>query len=189
MAVTIAYFALLALVGAGRLVELVISRRNQRRLEQQGVRRIPEPSFPWLVALHTGVLVGAAAEVVFLHRPLIPALAVVMGALFVLSNILRWWVIETLGDHWAVKVMASSSLGVVTSGPYRWIRHPNYVGVVIEVFSLPMIHTAWITALIVTPLYMEILRRRLRLEDGVLMANPTYRAAMGAKPRFFPNLF
>src|SRR5579862_3287635 len=110
MAVTIAYFALLALVGIGRLVELVISRRNQLRLEQQGIRRIPEPHFRWLVVLHAGVLVASAAEVVLLHRPLIPALAIVMGAIFVFSNILRWWVIGALGQLWAVKVMDSSSI-------------------------------------------------------------------------------
>jgi methyltransferase len=103
--------------------------------------------------------------------------------------LLRWWVIRTLGGHWNVEVMASSPVGVVTSGPYRWVRHPNYVAVVAEVFALPMIHTAWITALVGTVSYLEILRRRLDVEDGVLMANPTYRLTMGGKPRFLPRLF
>jgi methyltransferase len=189
MAITTAYFALLALVGLERLVELVISRRNQRRLEQQGARQVPEPHFRWLVLLHGGVLAAAAAEVALLHRPLIPTLAVAMGVLFVLSNALRWWVIGTLAGHWTVKVKASSNFRVEASGPYKWVRHPNYVGVVMEVFSLPMIHTAWITAIAGTLGYLEILRRRIRLEDEVLLANPSYRTAMGAKPRFFPKLF
>jgi methyltransferase len=112
-----------------------------------------------------------------------------MAALFVFANALRWWVIRTLAGHWNVEVMASSRVGVVTSGPYRWVRHPNYVAVVIEMFSLPMIHTAWITALAGTLANMEILRRRLRVEEGVLMADPSYRSAMGEKPRFLPRLF
>ena len=112
--------------------------------------------------MHGGVLIAAAAEVIFLHRPLIPALAIPMAVLFVLANVLRWWVIRTLAGHWNVEVMASSQVGVVTSGPYRWVRHPNYVGVVAELFSLPMIHTAWITALVGTVAYLEILRRRVR---------------------------
>jgi methyltransferase len=186
---TAAYLALLALVGVGRLIELRISRRNQRRLEKQGVRKIVEPHFRWMVITHAGVLAGAAAEVLLLHRPLIPSLAIVMTALLVFANALRWWVIRTLAEHWNVEVMASSRVGVVAAGPYRWVRHPNYVAVVIELFSLPMIHTAWITALAGTLANLEILRRRLRVEEGVLMADPAYRSAMGAKPRFLPGLF
>jgi len=186
---TFAYIALLVVVGIGRLAELGISRRNQRQLEKQGVRKIPESHFRWMVLLHGGVIVCAGAEVLFLHRPLIPALAIPMAALFLLSNLLRWWVIRTLAGHWNVEVMESSRVGVVSSGPYRWVRHPNYVAVVIEIFSLPMIHTAWITAIAGTLGDLEILRRRIRVEDGFLLSNPAYRLTMGGKPRFFPRLF
>jgi len=186
---TIAYLTLLALVGFGRLLELRISRRNQRKLEKQGVGKVHEPHFRWMVFVHGGILAGAALEVTLLHRPLIPALAISMGALFVLANALRWWVIRTLAGYWNVEVMASPRVGVVTSGPYRWVRHPNYVAVVAELFSLPMIHTAWITAVIGTFADLEVLRRRLRVEDGVLMANAGYRITMGTKPRFLPRLF
>lgn len=186
---TIAYLVLLALVGIGRLLELRISRRNQRELQSQGVRKVAEPHFRWMVILHGGILIAAAVEVVSLHRPLIPALAIPMAVLFVLANLLRWWVIRTLAGHWNVEVMASSQVGVVTRGPYRWVRHPNYVAVVAELFALPMIHAAWITGLAGTAANLEILRRRVNVEDGVLMSNPVYRTAMGAKPRFLPRFF
>jgi methyltransferase len=189
MAMTIAYLALLALVGIGRLAELGISRRNQRQLAKQGARKVAEPHFRWMVILHGGILVAAAVEVVILRRPLIPALAISMGVLFVFANLLRWWVIRTLAGHWNVQVMASSHVGVVTSGPYKWVRHPNYVAVAAELFALPMIHTAWITALAGTAANLEILRRRLNVEDTVLLANPVYRVTMGLKPRFLPRLF
>ena len=186
---TAAYLALLALGGLERLVELRISRRNQLKLEKLGVRKVAEPHFRWMVFVHAGVLACAAAEVLLLHRPVIPSLAIAMAALFVFANALRWWVIRILAGHWNVEVMASSRVGVVTSGPYRWVRHPNYVAVVIELFSLPMIHTAWLTALAGTLANLEILRRRLRVEDGVLMADPSYRSTMGGKPRFVPKFF
>ena len=185
---TAAYLVLLLLVGLGRLLELRISRRNRRRLLDRGAAKIPEPHFRWMVSLHAGVLVGAAVEVLWLKRPLIPALAVPMFVLFALANVLRWWVIRTLAGHWNVGVMASSNLGVVTSGPYRFIRHPNYVAVVVELFALPMIHAAWITAVAGTAANLELLRRRLRVEEVILLADPGYRAAMGAKPRFFPKI-
>jgi methyltransferase len=189
MAMTYAYLALLVLVGIGRFAELGVSRRNQRQLEKQGVRKIPEPHFRWMVILHGGVIVCAGAEVLLLHRPFILALALPMFALFVLANFLRWWVIRTLAGHWNVEVMESSRVGVVSSGPYRWVRHPNYVAVVLEIFSLPMIHTAWITAIVGTLGDLEILRRRIRVEDGFLMSNADYRSAMGGKPRFLPRIF
>jgi len=186
---TYAYLALLVLVGIGRFAELGVSRRNQRQLEKQGVRKIPEPHFRWMVILHGGVIVCAGAEVLLLHRPFILALALPMFALFVLANFLRWWVIRTLAGHWNVEVMESSRVGVVSSGPYRWVRHPNYVAVVLEIFSLPMIHSAWITAIVGTLGDLEILRRRIRVEDGFLMSNADYRSAMGGKPRFLPRIF
>jgi methyltransferase len=189
MAMTAAYIVLLVLVGIERLVEVGISRHNQSKMKEQGVQKIREPHFPWLVAFHTIVLIAAGAEVLFLHRPLIPVLAIPMAVLFVLSNVLRYWVISLLAGLWNIQIMDSSRLGIITSGPYRWVRHPNYVGVVVEVFSLPMIHTAWITAIFGTLGYFEVLRRRIKVEDGVLMSHPEYRAAMGDKPRFFPRLF
>jgi methyltransferase len=189
MAMTTAYLVLLTLGGLGRLIELRISRSNQRKLEKQGVRKIGEPHFRWMVITHAGVLAGAAVEVILLHRPLIPALAIAMLVLFVLANALRWWVIRTLAGHWNVEVMASSRVGVVTTGPYRCVRHPNYVAVVAELFSLPMIHTAWITALVGSLANLEILRRRVRVEDGMLMADPAYRETMGTKPAFIPRFF
>jgi methyltransferase len=185
----IAYLALLALVGATRLVELGISRRHQRELAGRGIAKRRDPWYAWMVALHAGVLVGAAVEVVALHRPFVPLLAAFMGALFLLATALRWWVIRTLGAHWNVEVMASAPLGVVTDGPFRWVRHPNYLGVFVELVALPLIHTAWLTAILAAAGNAWVLRHRLRIEEPVLSASPQYRATMAGKPRFLPKLF
>lgn len=183
----IGYLVLLAAFAAGRLAELVISRRNQRALQSQGASRVAEPRFPWMVILHVSVFVAAGAEVIFLHRKLIPALAIPMVILFFLSNVLRWWVIGTLKSHWNVQVMDSARIGVVSSGPYRWVRHPNYVAVFVELVSLPLIYSAWITAIFAAAGNAWVLHNRLAVEDRVLLANPDYRAAMGGKPRFLPK--
>jgi methyltransferase len=184
---TALYVALLAAVGAGRLVEMRLSRRNQRALRARGVALADEPGFRWMVALHTGVLASAAIEVVALHRPFIPAVGVPALALVAAANLLRWWVIATLGAHWNVRVMGSTALGVVTGGPFRWIRHPNYVAVFVELAALPLGHGAFITAIAGTALHAAILRRRIALEESVLLADPRYREAMGPKPRFVPS--
>lgn len=185
---TALYIGLLAAVGLGRLFEMRLSRRHQRWLRALGVTPEREPGFAFMVALHTGVLVAAAAEVILLHRPLLVALAVPALSLFVLSNVLRWWVIATMGQHWNVQVMGSMSLGVVSRGPFRWIRHPNYVAVFVELLALPLIHTAWLTAAAGTCLHVLVLRRRIALEESVLLSDPDYRAVMGGKPRFVPRI-
>jgi methyltransferase len=183
------YLALLLAVALLRFVELGISRRHQRSMLAQGAARVPEPNFKWMVAVHTAVLIGAALEVVLLKRPFLPVLGATMLGLFLASNLMRFWVVRTLGELWSVQVMDSTRLGVVTTGPFRYVRHPNYTGVILEMISLPLIHTAWLTALIASLGYSVVLSLRIRAEEQVLMANPQYRAAMGHKPRFLPGLF
>jgi methyltransferase len=184
-----AYLGLLALAALGRFAELRYSARNQRRMAAQGAQRIAESHFRWMVALHAGVFVGAGLEVVLLKRPLIPPLAAVMGALFLGANLLRWWVMAAMAEHWNVQVMDSARLGVVTRGPFRWVRHPNYLAVFVELVSLPLIYTAWITAALAAVGNVWILSRRLAVEEEVLRRDPVYRSAMLAKPRFLPRLF
>lgn len=185
----IAYLTLLVIVALLRLVELRISRRHQLVMVSRGAAKVEEPRFRWMVVLHTAVLIGAAVEVVFLKRPFIPPLAAVMFVIFLAANGVRWWVIRTLGEHWNVQVMDSTRLGVISSGPFRFVRHPNYAAVFTEMLALPLIHTTWITALAGTLAHIVVLSQRLSTEERVLFANPDYRAAMGGKPRFLPGLF
>src|SRR5258708_6651713 len=116
------FLALLLAVGLLRLVELRISKRHQEEMAARGAAKVDEPKFRWMVLLHTAVLLGAASEVVFLRRPFILWLAVPMFAAFFAANAVRWWVIRSLGAHWNVQVVDSTRLGVVTSGPFRYVR-------------------------------------------------------------------
>lgn len=186
---TIAFLVLLLAVALLRFVELRISKRHQNEMMARGAAKVDEPKFRWMVLLHTAVLAGAAVEVVVLKRPFIPWLAAPMFIIFLSANAVRWWVIRTLGEHWNVQVMDSTRLGVVTSGPFRYVRHPNYAAVFAEMLALPLIHTAWITAIAGTIAHMGVLAQRLSTEERVLFANPDYRAAMTGKPRFLPGLF
>src|SRR5690606_11702353 len=123
-----------------------------------------------MVALHTGLLVGALAEV-WLRRPELPgALAVMMLVLAAGSQALRWWCITTLGPRWNTRVIVVPDLPLVARGPYRhrWLRHPNYVAVVVEGFALPLVHDAWITALVFTVANAALLTVRIRTENQAL---------------------
>jgi len=185
----ILFLGLLLAVALLRLLELRISKRHQQEMLGRGAVKVEDPRFRWMVLLHTGVLLGAALEVVFLRRPFIPPLAAAMFAIFLAANAVRLWVIRTLGEHWNVQVMDSTRLGVVSSGPFRYVRHPNYGAVFAEMLALPLIHTAWITAAAGAVAHIAVLSQRLSTEERVLLANPEYRALMAGKPRFLPGLF
>lgn len=179
------YLALLAVVGVGRLIELRHSRRNQQKLMAAGAHKSPEPAYFWMVALHTGMLAGCGLEVTLLHRPWIPAVGFVALAFFLAANSTRWWVIRTLGPRWNVEVV-SASLGIVAAGPYKWVRHPNYSAVFVEMLSLPLIHSAWIVAALGTLAHVLVLRNRVELEESIMRQNPAWWAAFEHRPRFVP---
>jgi methyltransferase len=183
------FLVLLAAVGATRLVELAVSRRHRRVLAQAGVRPEPDPYYPLMVALQSGVLLGAGVEVVLLRRPFITPVALAASVLFLLAAALRWWAIRSLGGHWNVQVMDSVSIGVVARGPFRWVRHPNYLGVFVELVALPLVHAAWITAFAAAIGNALILKQRLRIEEPMLESHAEYRAVMAGKPRFLPGIF
>jgi methyltransferase len=141
-----------------------------------------------MVSLHCGVLALAAIEVVVLRRPWVPGLGWPMLAVFVMANAARWWVIRTLGPRWNVQVMPAS-LGVITNrGPYRWVRHPNYAAVFVEMLALPMIHAAWLTAAAGAIAHVFVLRRRVELEESVMRRDPAWSAAFEHRARFVPGL-
>ncbi|MFJ4923732.1 isoprenylcysteine carboxyl methyltransferase family protein [Streptomyces sp. NPDC088725] len=162
------YTALVLAVGAERVAELVVGRRNLRwSLERGGVER-GQGHYPPMVVLHTGLLFGALAEVRLGHRPFEAALGWTMLAVVLAAQALRWWCIRTLGPRWNTKVVIVPGLPLVTGGPYRWIRHPNYVAVVAEGLALPLVHGAWVTALVFTVLNAWLLTVRLRCENSAL---------------------
>jgi methyltransferase len=169
---TIPFLSLLLAVALLRFVELRIAKRHQAEMIARGAAKVDEPKFRWMVLLYTAVLAGAAVEVVLLKRPFIPWLAAPMFAVFLVANAVRWWVIRTLGEHWNVQVMDSTRLGVVTSGPFHYVRHPSYVAVFAEMLALPLIHTAWITTMARAIAHMVVLAQRLSTEERVLFANP-----------------
>ena len=167
----IPYLVLILLTGAERIVELVISKRNAAWAFERGGVEYGFRHFPWMVALHTGLLLACLAEVFFADRPFIPILGWPMLAIVVLCQAGRYWVIASLGRQWNTRVIVVPGLGAVKRGPYRfsWMRHPNYIIVAVEGIALPLVHTAWVTAIVFTLLNaILLLRFRIPIENGAL---------------------
>jgi methyltransferase len=155
-------------VAAARLVELGISRRNVQRLLARGGVKTGESHYPWMVALHTAFLIGCPLEVWLLDRPWIPALASPMAMLVVAAMVLRYWVMATLGERWCTRVVCLPGEPLLGGGPYRFMRHPNYAAVVVEMVALPLLHTAWLSALFFSFANLLVLQRRIRVEEEAL---------------------
>jgi methyltransferase len=162
------YTGLVALVGVERLAELVVAKRNLDYSLSHGGREYSFGHYPAMVALHTGLLGGCVAEVWLGHRTFLPALGWPMLVLVVAGQSLRWWCIRTLGRQWNTRIVVVPGLDRISGGPYRWFAHPNYVAVVVEGFALPLVHTAWVTAVAFTVLNAALLRVRIRAEDTAL---------------------
>ena len=167
------WFTVLVLaVGLERLAELVVSKRNAAWSFARGGVETGQRHYAVMVVLHTGLLVGALIEV-WLRRPaFVPALGWTMFALVLAAQALRWWCIITLGRQWNTRVIVVPGLPRVTGGPYRFMAHPNYVAVVIEGFALPLVQSAWITALVFTLCNAVLLSVRIRVENRALTSMP-----------------
>jgi methyltransferase len=180
-----AYLALLAFVALERLFELALSRRNARRALARGGREVGQAHYRVMTLFHTAFLLACALEPVLLRRPF-PGLAgwgALAGALA--AQGLRYWAISTLGERWNTRILFLPGAEPVTHGPYRFIRHPNYVAVILEMLCLPLIHGAFLTALLFSLGNAALLSVRIRAEEEALGAE--YQRAFARRPRFLPE--
>ncbi|MFE1300267.1 isoprenylcysteine carboxyl methyltransferase family protein [Streptomyces sp. NPDC058731] len=162
------YTFLVLAVTAERIAELVVARRNAIwTLARAGVE-YGRGHYPVMVVLHTILLACCLAESTLAHRPFLPALGWPMLALVIMAQALRWWCISTLGPYWNTRVIVVPGARLVGAGPYRFLRHPNYVAVVVEIAALPLVHCAWLTAAVFTAANALLLAVRIRCENTAL---------------------
>ena len=159
---------LVGLVAIERLAELALARRNTRIALAHGGIESGRRHYPWMVALHTAFLAAAPLEVFLLDRPFVPPLAAAMATVLAATMALRAWVIATLSWRWTTRVITIPGMAPVTGGPFRFLRHPNYLAVMLEFVALPLVHTAWLTALAFSLLGAVLLFVRIRVEDRAL---------------------
>lgn len=152
------YIAFVLATGGERIYELVVSKRNAAAAFARGGVEYGQRHFPWMVALHTGLLLSCIAEVVLLQRPFIPWLGWPMLVIAIACQAARYWIIASLGSQWNTRVIVVPGAGrIANRGLYRWFSHPNYVVVAVEGIALPLVHTAWITAIAFTVLNAVLL--------------------------------
>ncbi len=155
------------LVALQRLLELVVSRRNERLLRARGAVERGQRHYPLIVAMHALWLLSTFVEG-SLRGPGLPFYWPVPLTLFLLVQPLRYWAIFSLGESWNTRILVVPGAKLVRRGPYRYLNHPNYVVVVVEILTFPLIFGAWITALIFSILNTILLSARIREENRAL---------------------
>ena len=156
-----------ALVAGQRLLELALSRRNERLLRARGAVERGRGHYLLIVAMHALWLLSSFVEGA-LRGPGFPFYWPVPLTLFFLVQPLRYWAILSLGENWNTRILVVAGMKPVRRGPYRYLNHPNYVVVVVEMLSFPLIFGAWVTALVFSILNAALLFVRIREENRTL---------------------
>lgn len=183
----IAFTALVLAVAAQRLWELGVSKRHERQILAAGGREHAARQMPWMRTVHASWLVGMLVEAWLLQRAVSPWVATFAVAAFVAGQVLRLTAMRELGDRWTVKVMTLPDAPAVSSGVFRRLRHPNYVGVCLELAALPLLGGAYATALVASVANAVLLRARIAAEEAALTQENDYAAALAGRPRFVPR--
>ncbi len=187
MGLEVIYWAYLVLLALERVGELVLSGGNAAWSLARGGIEAARDRFPVLALLHVAFFGGCIGEVLWLERPFVPALAVPMLMLALAAQGLRYWAVASLGRRWNVRVIVIPGLAPVTSGPYRYLRHPNYLAVIVEGLAVPLMHTAWVTALVFTLLNGLALAHRIRVEEAAIEAHAPGATELARRPRLVPG--
>jgi len=180
------YVMLIVAVAAERMFELWLSRRNLVRIGRRGGFVADRRSYLDMAAFQAAFLVACPVEVLALDRPWIPALGVPALALVGAAMVLRYAAVAALGDRWSLRLAVVPGERPVTSGPYRFVRHPNYLALAVETVALPLVHTGWIAACAFVPVFVPLLARRIRLEEAALARYSDYERAFAGRGRLLP---
>ena len=170
MVTRLLFAGFVAALGLQRLFELRLSRHNERRMRQRGGREHAPETYPWIVTLHAAWFAAMLLEVLAGRRTFRPRLAVLAFSLFAAGQVLRLTAIRTLGWRWSTRVMTVPGEEQVRHGIYRYLRHPNYLGVELEILAAPLVHSAYLTSAVFGVANVLLLRDRIRREEQALEA-------------------
>ncbi|WP_144510869.1 isoprenylcysteine carboxyl methyltransferase family protein [Bacillus sp. FJAT-22090] len=167
------FFIFISLVIIQRITEVFIAKRNEKKMLAQGAYEVGASHYPYMVALHISFFVCLIAEVLFFDRSISPLFPLFI-LIFLFVQGLRIWCLTSLGTFWNTKIIILPGANVVKTGPYLFIRHPNYVVVCIEIALLPLMFQAYFTAIGFTLLNLAMLSVRIPLEEKALMEATDY---------------
>lgn len=178
-------YGIIAVIIIQRIVEVAVAKRNERWMKGNGGVEVGESHYPWMVAMHVAFFISLFVEVTltgvtFTIYSFIPLLFVFV------AQIVRIWALLSLGRYWNTKIIVLPEAPVVEKGPYRFLRHPNYMVVITEIAFIPLLFQAYWTALVFSVLNAWMLVVRIRTEEEALYGETEdYRERFKGKKRFW----
>ncbi|MBT2695104.1 isoprenylcysteine carboxyl methyltransferase family protein [Bacillus sp. ISL-55] len=170
-----------------RITELVIARKNEAWMKDQGAVEFGQGHYPAMVSIHTAFFISFILEVNLLGKNLSDYWPVLL-ALFIFTQTMRIWALASLGRFWNTKIIILPGANVIKRGPYKIIKHPNYLIVAIELIVIPLMFNAYITLAVFTLLNILILSIRIPAEEKALRELTKYESEFSKQGRFVPNL-
>ncbi|MGG4491888.1 isoprenylcysteine carboxyl methyltransferase family protein [Metabacillus idriensis] len=180
------FYLFLFIIIFQRVSELLIAGRNEARLKKMGGEEHGSSHYPLIVSVHLLFLLSFTLEVILFNKQISPLWMIILPIIF-MAQIIRYWAVFSLGPFWNTKIIIVPDLEVVAKGPYRFMRHPNYLVVAAEILFLPILFQAYFTAILFTILNAVILSIRIPAEEKALMEHTDYKKAFLAKKRFVPG--
>lgn len=181
------FTVIFAVVCLQRLIELYISQRNKAYLLAKG-GRLHSSMYIWVVkVLQVCWLVSMLGEVWWYERPFIPTLFSIALIATLLGQYLRYLSMKALGKRWTLSIITIPEAPVVNSGIYRYLRHPNWLGVIMEIAAVPLIHGAYLTAIFFSVANAFLLPKRIQAEEQALSQDNNYDDVFDGIPRFIPK--
>ncbi|MDO8431557.1 MAG: isoprenylcysteine carboxylmethyltransferase family protein [Candidatus Binatus sp.] len=179
------YLILLSILVIERFFELDLARRNARNAFEHGAIEVGQAHYRVMVAMHTLFIASCALEAIFFPTHFSPAVAWIALGAELCAQLLRYWAVSTLGERWNTRIIVDPARTPVTGGPYRFMRHPNYLAVVIEIAAVPMIGGALVTAIVFSIANAFVLAVRIPAEERAL--GGAYQGLFGSRSRFIPR--
>nr|WP_193747877.1 isoprenylcysteine carboxyl methyltransferase family protein [Neobacillus niacini] len=183
----IPFFIFISVLIIQRLLELVIARRNEKWMKKQGAIEFGMKHYQFIVLMHSLFFIVLFFEKIIFSREL-SSFWPLLAAVFVSAQLIRVWAISSLGRYWNTKIIVLPNVEVVRKGPYRIIKHPNYLVVSIELLVVPLFFGAYITACLFTLLNVLMLSIRIPAEEKALRELTEYEGSFGGCNRFVPKL-
>lgn len=180
------FYVFVGLIILQRVIELGIARRNEKWMKKQGAIEVGKDHYKYLVLLHIFFFVSLIYEVIFYDKSL-TFIWPVWGVLFLGAQIMRAWCLQSLGMFWNTKIIVLPNVKIISKGPYKYIRHPNYLIVAVEIFVIPMMFNAFITAALFSILNAMALSLRVPVEEKALMQVTNYNKVFASRSRFAPQ--
>ncbi|HAQ06585.1 MAG TPA: hypothetical protein DCR24_03300 [Bacillus bacterium] len=182
-----AFFFFVGFIIIQRLFELSVAKRNEKWMKSKGAIEFGQRHYPAMVLIHTAFFIVFIFEVMSLEKGLSSYWPVLLF-LFSVTQAMRIWALSSLGRFWNTKIIILPDADVVKKGPYKLIKHPNYLIVTAELLIIPLMFNAFITLVLFTLLNILILSIRIPAEENALREMTKYEMVFKKQGRFVPNL-